>query len=183
MKNECNRAWSIYRSGRLCRALLAALLAALSCAGTPHLCAQVRSLSIGGDDLSGQLPLLTLTYIKGNAKTLSVQPDWYADHFDFQPIAIYADQILQINLQFAAAFGGQTIFIGVLEGAGVITTPTNFGAVTIGKDGKSSIGYQAPHDPGHYRIAFRFGSRDVALPLTVLDFSDAGKASNCPKAD
>jgi hypothetical protein len=131
--------------------------------------------------LGAQFPGLKLVYGKG--KSLNVRPDRYPDREDFEPIAIYPDQQLQLTLQFALSAAGQTIFVGVVDGSGTITTATNSGAVIVGSDGTVSIGYQAPHDPGHYQVAFRFGAQDSVLPLTVLDSSQAAKPGHCPRTN
>jgi hypothetical protein len=132
--------------------------------------------------LSAAVPAATLAY--GSGKTLALRWDFYPDHQDFEPAGIYPDQILQINLQFPLTSAGKTISVSLDEASGLITTPTNSGAVTVGKDGSVSIGYQAPHDPGHYHVRFQFfGAHDSVLPFTVLGAAQAGKTLRYQKAD
>lgn len=160
----------------------ATVTCALCLASLCNLSAQaISAVQAKAADLSATLPTLKLSYSAG--KTLTIQPDWYPDRQDFQPIAIYCDQTLQVSLQFPPGFAGQAILVGVADGGGLITTPSNSAAVSIGKDGKASFAYQAPHSSGHYRIGFRFGSRDSLLPLAVIEPSLAGTAPNCPRAD
>jgi hypothetical protein len=156
-----------------------ALVASLHSLGTLNLCAQAPPPP--ASTFGAQFPTLTLSY--GNGRTLAVRPDRYPDHQDFQPIAIYPDQQLRINLQFPTSSAGQTILVGVLDGSGTITTATNAGAVTIGNDGSVVIGYQAPHDPGHCQVTFRFGTQNSVLPLTVLNSVEAARPGNCPRTN
>jgi hypothetical protein len=158
--------------------------------------------------LGDQLAFLSLSYVvNGAGKTLPVGTDCYPDHQDFQPIAIYPDQTLQINLQFPSNYVGQIIFVGVEEenaSGGIVMSSTSSGAVAtdtdaygavststpprsvaapIGTDGTVSIGYQAPHNPGHYHVLFGFGPLKPVLPFTVLDSDEAARPGNCPRTN
>lgn len=158
-----------------------ALAASLSLFGTVDLCAQAPPANTGVSAFGTQYPSLKLFY--GAGKTLAVRPDRYPDHQDFEPIAIYPDQQFRISLQFPLSSAGQTILVGVLDGSGTITTATSSGAVAIGSDGSVLIGYQAPHDPGHCQVTFRFGTQNSVLPLTVLNSVEATTPGNCSRAN
>ena len=175
MKNERSRLFVIHKDRPLYQIIRAALFGVL--AGVQTLCLFAQA-PVASADLSNQVPVLKIFY--GSGKSISIGPDYYADHWDFIPVAVHADQILQISLQFPSSFAGQSILVGVVEGAGLITTPTSSGAVTIAKDGNVSIGYQAPHNSGTYRIAFRFGARNLGLPVIVLDAFQGQGTGNCP---
>ena len=166
-------------AGYLRKARWLALVASLHLFVTLNLCAQAPPPA--ASTFGVQFPSLQLFY--GNGKTLNVGPDRYPDHQDFQPVDIYPDQQLRINLQFPSSSAGQTILVGVLDGAGLITTATSSGAVTIGSDGSVLVGYQAPHNPGNYQVAFRFGTQDSVLPLKVLDSVEATKPGRSPRAN
>lgn len=141
-----------------------------------------QTLAPVGSALGIPFPFAAVRYGANYAKSLTLAPDSYPDHQDFCPIAVFTDQALLINLQFSRLYAGQSIQVGVDDGAGVVSSPTNSGAVTIASDGSVSIAYTAPHTPGHCRVAFRFGSQDSSLPLAVLDPSEAGKPTRCLKA-
>jgi hypothetical protein len=175
MKNERSRLSLIHKDRPLYKIISVALFGVLAGVQTFRLFAQAP---VASTDLSNQLPVLKISY--GTGKSLSIGPDYYADHWDFIPVAVHADQVLQVNLQFPSSFAGQSILVGAVEGAGLITTPTSAGAVVIANDGTVSVGYQAPHSSGNYRIAFRFGSRNTGLPVIVLDALQGQGTGNCP---
>ena len=160
------------------------ILGGVSVSLVPRLCAQVQTqnspLLAAGGSLAAQVPALALSY--GSGKTLAIQPDWYPNKQDFQPIAVYVGQALQFTLQFPTAFAGQTIAVWLDEGPATFTTPTNSGVVPIGQDGRVTIGFQAPQNSGHYHLVFQLGSRNSVLPLSVRDLSQMGTPANCPVA-
>ena len=150
----------------------------------PVLCtgfAQTPSAQSSANNLGAQLPTLSLSY--GTGKTLTVRTAKDLDGDGFLPVVVYADQSLQIRLQFSQAFAGQTIFVGAAEEEGTVITSTNAGALTISKDGSVTIGYKAPHDPGDYHLGFRLGSRDVSWMLLVRNTSEIGKTSPAQRAE
>ena len=125
-------------------------------------------------------PAGTLTY--GNNRTVTLRTDAYPDHLDFEPVAIHPDQVLQINLQFPTALAGQTILVAADYG-GAVTTTTNSDDFIIGSDGRISINFRAPHDPGKCPVQFRFGSSNSVLPLWVMNSVQLGKSLRSQKAD
>jgi hypothetical protein len=125
-------------------------------------------------------PVGTLTY--GNNRLQTLRADAYPDHVDFEPVAIHPDQVLQINLQFPPAFARKTIFVAADYG-GVVTTLANSDGFIIGNDGRISINFRAPHDPGRCPVQFRFGSSNSVLPLWVMDPVQLGKKLRSQRAD
>jgi hypothetical protein len=123
------------------------------------------------------VPFATVSY--GDGKTLSVP---FAENNNFDLIGVYPDQILQINLKFPTSNAGQIISMGLADG-GTITTPTVAGALVVSPDGTVAIGFQAPHDPGEYRVWFSFGSIESVLPLYVLDPIRAARPQRFPTAN
>jgi hypothetical protein len=173
MKNECSLLFctrSVRWRGLACLALLCIPLAGAGFAQAPS-----------GNNLGAQLPTLSLFYGAGKTLTVRTAKDLNGD--GFLPVVVYADQSLQVRLQFGQAFAGQTIFVGTAEEEGSITTPTNAGALTIGRDGSVTLGYKAPYDPGNYHLGFRFGSRDVNWTLLVRDTSEIGRTSLAQRAE
>jgi hypothetical protein len=124
-------------------------------------------------------PIVTVTY--GNGRTLAVRPQFGEARCDYEPVMVFRNQALQINVQLPSGAAGQSFFVGVDEGD--LAEPARSAPLVVGRDGAVSFNYQTPTDRGRYSVIFQFRSITYRLPLLVLTAAPPQNPSHFPVAN
>jgi hypothetical protein len=124
-------------------------------------------------------PVVTIAY--GDGRTLAVRPDFSEASYDYEPVMVFRNQALRVNVQLPTVAAGQLLFVGVDDGD--LAEPARSLPLIVGIDGSVSFNYRTPPERGRYSVIFQFRSITYRLLLLVLNSVPPQNPSRFPVAN